>query len=111
LCSYVASAIGGGTNDYTHYLNDIAFRALINIPVALVVLLPLSLLRSISALSFASVLSLLALTYTGIVMFVELPFYHRIYSEKPGVTAVPLKIDWNIFTACAMTFFAYTCQL
>jgi amino acid permease len=108
----VASAIGGDKhNDYTHYLNNIVFRALVNIPIAVVVLLPLSLLRNLSSLSFASVLSLLALTYTGIVMYIELPFYHKIYSKEEGVTSYPIKIDWNVFTACAMTFFAYTCQL
>jgi hypothetical protein len=36
-------------------------------------------LRDLSSLAFASLLSLMSLTYTCILMFVELPWYSREY--------------------------------
>jgi hypothetical protein len=46
--------------------------------------MPLSMMRDLSSLAFASVLSLLALAYTGIVMFVELPWYSKEYRAMPS---------------------------
>jgi len=42
-------------------------------------------MRDLSSLAFASVLSLLALAYTGIVMFVELPWYNKEYRANPDI--------------------------
>jgi len=73
--AYVANSCGLSSE----FTNKIEFRAMVNIPLAAVVLVPLSLMRDLSSLAFASMLSLLALTYTGILMFVELPWYNREY--------------------------------
>lgn len=75
LASYVAQAIGASVDFTSSY----EFRAFVNLPIAAIVLMPLSMMRDLSSLAFASVLSLLALAYTGIVMFVELPWYSKEY--------------------------------
>lgn len=75
LIGYVANAFGLSA-DYT---SSIEFRAITNTAIAVIVLIPISLLRDISSLAFASILSLIALTYTGLLMFVELPWYNELY--------------------------------
>jgi amino acid permease len=42
-------------------------------------------------------------------MIIETPFYYQQNIEKAEIFACV--IDWNIFTACSMTFFSYTCQV
>ena len=107
LASYVAQSIGASVE----FTSSAEFRAFVNIPIAAIVVMPLSMMRDLSSLAFASVLSLLALTYTGIVMYVELPWYNKLYRDMPTTKIEFLHIKWSFFTACAMTFFAYTCQL
>jgi hypothetical protein len=85
------------------------FRALVNIPFATFVLVPLSLLRDMSSLAFASMLSLMSLTYVMLVMIIELPWYNKVYRDEPNLSIQFWSVDLNIFTASAMTFFAYTC--
>lgn len=79
LASYVAQAIGASVE----FTSSAEFRAFVNLPIAAIVLMPLSMMRDLSSLAFASVLSLLALAYTGIVMFVELPWYSKEYRAMP----------------------------
>lgn len=93
------------------FVASIEFRAIANPLIAVVVLIPISLLRDLSSLAFASMLSLLALTYTCLLMFVELPWYSREYHEKPYFVQKAFFIDWNFFTGAAMCFFAFTCQM
>lgn len=107
LVGYVANAFGLSAD----YVASIEFRAVTNTAMAVLVLIPISLLRDISSLAFASMLSLVALTYTGILMFAELPFYNDFYRKKPNFYCEPFIIDWNFFTACSMSFFAFTCQM
>jgi len=73
------------------------FRALVNIPLAACVLVPLSLMRDFSSLAFASMLSLLALTYTGLLMIVELPWYNDLYRGAPEISIKMFSIDMNFF--------------
>lgn len=80
LIGYVANAFGLSSV----YVSSIEFRAITNTAIALIVLIPISLLRDISSLAFASILSLVALTYTGILMFAELPYYNDLYRTKPN---------------------------
>jgi amino acid permease len=62
------------------------FRALVNIPFAAFVLVPLSLLRDMSSLAFASMLSLMSLTYVMLVMIIELPWYNKVYRDEPNLS-------------------------
>ena len=72
-------------------------RALINYPIAAVILFPLSLKRDMSDLQFAGVMSMLSLTYTLLVILIEAPFYHKEYLKMPDVYVEPFILDWNIF--------------
>ena len=82
---------------------------MVNIPAGYLVLFPLSSLRDLSALRYAAVASLLALTYTGIVLLVELPYYNKLYKPKSVVKIAVF--DWNFLTASAMVFYSFTCQM
>lgn len=93
------------------YISSIEFRCFSNFPLAILVLIPISLLRDISSLAFASMLSLIALLYTGALMLVELPWYSREYRNMPNFEVHAFIIDLNFFTGCAMCFFAFTCQM
>lgn len=65
------------------FVASIEFRAINNTAIAILFLIPISTVRDLSSLAFASMLSLASLTYVCILMFVELPWYAREYSEKP----------------------------
>jgi hypothetical protein len=62
-------------------ISDVAFyaswqyRAIQGIPTAVLVLLPLSMIRDMSGFRHISVISIFALVYTGLVLTVELPGY------------------------------------
>lgn len=90
------------------FADSIDFRLIVN-PALAVGLGLLSCLRDISSLAFASILSLLALAYTGILMMVELPFYSPYYHKEPLFEVKPFIFDWNFASACSMSFFAFTC--
>jgi len=59
------------------------YRAMQAGPTALLVLLPLSLIRDMSGFRHISVISIFALIYTGIVLIVELPGYAKYAGEHP----------------------------
>ena len=63
--------------------NKIYVRALINLPIAILILLPLSLKRDMSSLAFAGVMSIASLTYTLLVLLVETPFYFQEFKAYP----------------------------
>lgn len=102
---YVVEAFGVSAES----LDKDYVRALINYPIAVLILLPLSLMRDMSSLAFAGVMSLASITYTMIVLVVEAPFYYPEYKAKPLAQPEPFILDWNIFQSCALVFFAYTC--
>lgn len=85
------------------------FSSYIAVPSAVIVLLPLSLKRDMSAFRYVSLASIGALFYTGIVLIAELPAYYKEFKPKSEVVAAYW--DLNIFTGASMTFFAYTCQV
>lgn len=105
LIGYFASTAGLSLD----YIETVKFRAMVNFPMAICFLIPISLLRDITSLAFASMLSLLSLTYTCILMYVELPWYSQEYHNKPNFVIKAFFVDWNFFTAASMTFFAFTC--
>ena len=47
--------------------------------------------------------------YTSIVLIAESKYYYDIY--QPKATIYPFILDWNFFSSCALTFFAFTCQI
>ena len=77
--------------------------------MASLVLFPLCLKRDISAFRYAALLSIGALLYTTVVLTIQLPSYYEHYSTISKMT--PMYFDFNIFTGCAMCFYAYTCQI
>jgi len=93
------------------FLHSFEFRLLVNVPIAGVILLPLSLKRDMSALAFAGVLSVASLTYTLLVLVVETPFYWREYRNAPTTELKSFELDWNFLTSFSLVVFAYTCQM
>ena len=83
------------------------FRAAVNVPVALLVLFPLSIQRDMSSLAFAGLMSILALVFTLLVVMGETPSYYINYHNEAEIE--PIKLDWNFFTSCALIFFSFTC--
>jgi len=59
------------------FMDSFEFRLIVNLPIAGVILLPLSLKRDMSSLTFAGILSVIAITYTLIVLLIETPFYYQ----------------------------------
>ena len=97
--------------DDKDFFTTFEFRLLVNLPIAGVVLLPLSLKRDMSSLTFAGILSVIAITYTLLVLLIETPFYWQEYRHAEDTVVYAFKIDANFLTSCSLVFFAYTCQL
>ena len=91
------------------FVESITFRCIINIPIAVIILFPLSNMRDMSSLRYAGVASVVALTYTMIVLIVECPFYYKEYESTSIVHVV--KLDINFLSGLSITFFAFTCQM
>ena len=93
------------------FFESYKFRLIVNVPIAGLILLPLSLKRDMSSLAFAGFLSICALFYTLLVLIVETPFYYNEYIDKPGYEIRAFIFDWNILTSFSLIFFAFTCQM
>ncbi len=65
------------------FLESFEFRLCVNVPIAAVILFPLSMKRDMSSLAIAGVVSVGALFYTLIVLVVETPFYYKEYKDRP----------------------------
>jgi amino acid permease len=105
LVGYIYASLSGNVA----YTATMEFRAIVNVPVAAFIFLPLSAQRDLSALSIAGLVSICAIAYTALVLLVEMKYYNDIY--KPIATIYPFYLDWNFFSSCALTFFAFTCQI
>ena len=81
------------------------------VPMVVFLLYPLCVKRDMSAFRYVSLLSLGALTYTAIVLIIELPTYYNHFKDVKDNAPVAFYIDWNLFTGMAMTFYSYTCQI
>ena len=44
-------------------------------------------------------------------MVIEMPFYYQESMTRESTKVYAYHLDYNIFTACAVTFFAYSCQI
>lgn len=64
-----------------------------------------------SAFRYVSIASVIGLLYTGIVMAIDLPAYYEDSINNQKLEKVAFYFDFNIFTACSMTFFAFQCQI
>jgi amino acid permease len=106
LLQYVVLQFGGSDPDF---VKGIKFRLLVSLPIAVIFLTPLSLKRDMSAFRYVSMASIAALLYTAIVLIAELPQYVK--ANKPSADISPAYLDWNVFTGCSMTFFAFQCQV
>ena len=62
-----------------------------------------------SAFRYVSLASIGALLYTGIVLIAELHTFYTANKKKAKVEFA--FIDFDLFTGCAMTFFAFQCQV
>ncbi len=92
-------------NDFIH---SAYFRAIIGCGQLLIVY-PLCSMKTLGALRFASLLSILTIGYTIIVVIIEFPMY----LNKNWDTAFDPKafrIGWQFFDACGITLTSYGCQ-
>lgn len=75
MIGYIANTFGLSYD----FIDSIEFRTFANFPMAIIFLIPISMKRDLSALAGVAMLSLLSLTYTCILMFIELPWYNKEY--------------------------------
>jgi amino acid permease len=108
LLTYIMESLLPKRDDV--FFESFEFRLCVNVPIAALILFPLSLKRDMSSLAIAGVLSVVALFYTLLVLMVEAPFYYQEYVDKPETQIYAVKIDMNILTSFSLVFFAYTCQ-
>lgn len=73
LIQFIVNELTNG--DHYDFIYDMEFRAIVGAPVAIFILLPLSLIRDMSGFRYVSFASIIALFYTGIVLIAELPEY------------------------------------
>lgn len=66
------------------------------LPTAFIILFPLSMKREMSAFRYVSVLSIVALFYTGIVLSIEMPAYYDYYHNKQNLPNNPFNFDWDL---------------
>jgi len=91
------------------FVDSTKFALIQSLPTAVFLLLPLSIKRDMSAFRYVSLASIGALLYTGVVLLIELPTYHNANIVKPGFEVQWAYFDFDIFTGCSMTFFAFQC--
>ena len=70
MIQYVTIALG--TDE--EFVNSWQFRTYVGVPAAAFVFFPLSMLRDMSSLSYASLAAIAALAYSGLVLIIECPF-------------------------------------
>jgi len=92
------------------FFQSFKFRLCANVPIAILILLPLSLKKDMSSLAFTSIVSVGALFYVLIVMAIEVPFYWKENRHKPETVMYAFKLDANLLTSFSLVFFAFTCQ-
>jgi amino acid permease len=88
-------------------VNTTQFGIYQSAPTALFFLLPMSLQRDMSAFRYVSLCSIAALLYTGVVLIIEFPSFNSHF--KDITYSKPFYFDFDMFTGCSMTFFAFQC--
>ena len=89
------------------FVDSTKFALIQSIPTAVCLLLPLSIKRDMSAFRYVSLASIGALLYTGVVLLIELPTYYNANKDKPDYEVQWAYFDFDMFTGCSMTFFAF----
>lgn len=107
LTQYIVEMFGANKE----FTTSLMFRFIVGVPASLLMFFPLSLMKDMSAFQYGGLASVIALMYVAIVMIVETPFYFKQNIDNPLTEVFAFKIDLNFFSACAMTFFSYTCQV
>ena len=72
-----------------------------------VLVFPICLLKSVSALRYATFVSIGAIAYTAVVLVIEMPYFWG--TEEAGKLEY-FKLNWDFFSAFGIVFFAFTCQ-
>lgn len=91
------------------FLESTWFSACFAIPLAALVIFPLSCLNNVAAFRHVSLFSIVALTYTLLIFVFEAPSYYKHF--KTVAFAEPYYIDWNLLPGFAMVSFSYGCQM
>ena len=66
-------------------------------------------IRDMSAFAYFGIASVIALVYVALLMVIEMPFYYQESMTRESTKVYAYHLDYNIFIACAVTFFAYSC--
>lgn len=103
LLQYVCVHFGADRD----FIYSTPFAVYQSVPTAVLLLLPLSLKRDMSAFRYVSLASIGALLFTAIVLIVELPTFFSANREKSDVQFGFYDLD--MFTGMSMTFFAFQC--
>eukprot|EP00830_Metopus_es_P018069 TRINITY_DN6165_c0_g1_i2.p1 TRINITY_DN6165_c0_g1~~TRINITY_DN6165_c0_g1_i2.p1 ORF type:complete len:478 (+),score=37.77 TRINITY_DN6165_c0_g1_i2:58-1434(+) len=88
--------------------NSEDYKVLHTVILSCVVIFPVCLLKSVNNLRYATILSLTSITYTCVVLIVELPMYWSNSKTERKITL--FNLDWGFFDAFGITFFAFMSQ-
>lgn len=79
------------------------------IGLSVVMVFPVCLLRDVSNLRYAAILSILSISYTTIVVLIELPMYW-LNGKNDDQKVEYFKFNWGFLSAFGITFFAFMSQ-
>lgn len=91
MVAYICNQFGVSES----YTSTMKFRAMVNIPLDCLIVIPLSAMRDMSSLAFISLLTVAALIYCAILLVVELPFYNREFKGYDNYERNWFVMDWN----------------
>ena len=92
----------GTTNSWPKFIQMFGCMVLFQVP--------LSLLKNVSKLQYASILGSFTLIYTIIVVCIEMPFYLQNYFKDPKHEVSNIwfvKLDWNVLDSVAIFYYGY----
>lgn len=92
-----------GVSNYTDY------KVIHICAVSVLILFPICMIDKVSKLSYGMYLSVIAVMYTSVVLFVELFLFWD--TNKFLKEVVYFRFDANFFSAFGITFFAFYCQV
>ena len=93
--------LNAGLKNYENY-------KFIHIIVVSVIIFPLCLLKTVNFLRSVTMFSIVSLLFTLLLLIYELPLFMT--RDVPRGKLELFNVDWSIFNAFGITFFAYNCQ-